>query len=95
MSLFNLKRGSPEEEFPTLKYNYTCMARILTPELYARQFNRATQSGVIFDDVIRPGLEEPGELHGPVSVGCVAGDGQSYILFCDFFDRSWYCSVAL
>ncbi|XP_021413077.1 zgc:172076 [Oncorhynchus mykiss] len=87
MSLFNLKRGSPEEEFPNLKYNYTCMASILTPKLYARQFNRATQSGVIFDDVIRPGLEEPGELHGPMSVGCVAGDGQSYILFCDFFDR--------
>ncbi|KAK6300238.1 hypothetical protein J4Q44_G00283360 [Coregonus suidteri] len=87
MSLFNLKRGSPEEEFPNLKYNYTCMASILTPKLYARQFNRATQSGVIFDDVIRPGLEEPGELHGPMSVGCVAGDSQSYILFCDFFDR--------
>ena len=23
----------------------------------------------------------------PVTVGCVAGDAQSYILFCDFFDR--------
>ena len=39
------------------------MASILTPKLYARQFNRATQSGVIFDDVIRPGLEEPGEVN--------------------------------
>lgn len=28
-----------------------------------------------------------GEWSGPVSVGCVAGDAQSYILFCDFFDR--------
>lgn len=63
MSLFNLKRGSPDKEFPTLKYNYTCMARILTPELYAHQFNRATQSGVIFDDVIRPALEEPGDVN--------------------------------
>ncbi|KAF3852632.1 hypothetical protein F7725_005987 [Dissostichus mawsoni] len=24
---------------------------------------------------------------GPASVGCVAGDAESYILFCDFFDR--------
>ncbi|KAJ8002334.1 hypothetical protein DPEC_G00178800 [Dallia pectoralis] len=51
------------------------------------EFNRATQSGVIFDDVIRPGLEEPGELGGPMTVGCAAGDAQSYILFCDFFDQ--------
>lgn len=28
-----------------------------------------------------------GVWSGPVSVGCVAGDAQSYILFCDFFDR--------
>lgn len=29
----------------------------------------------------------PGTPSGPVSVGCLAGDAQSYILFCDFFDR--------
>lgn len=28
-----------------------------------------------------------GDRSGPASVGCVAGDAQSYILFCDFFDR--------
>lgn len=28
-----------------------------------------------------------GEWSGPVTVGCLAGDAQSYILFCDFFDR--------
>ncbi|XP_023138140.2 zgc:172076 isoform X1 [Amphiprion ocellaris] len=87
MSQFHLRRGSPEEEFPDLCRNSTWMGRILTPAMYRRQFNRCTQSGVIFDDVIRPGLEEPGEWSGPVTVGCVAGDAQSYILFCDFFDR--------
>ncbi|XP_008296238.1 creatine kinase B-type [Stegastes partitus] len=87
MSQFHLRRGSPEEEFPDLCRNSTWMGRILTPAMYHRQFNRCTQSGVIFDDVIRPGLEEPGDWPGPVSVGCVAGDAQSYILFCDFFDR--------
>lgn len=28
-----------------------------------------------------------GTSTGPLSVGCLAGDAQSYILFCDFFDR--------
>ncbi|XP_030628805.1 creatine kinase M-type [Chanos chanos] len=87
MSRFNLKRGSPKEEFPDLDRNYTCMGRILTLHMYTRQFNRATESGVIFDDIIRPGIEEPGQLNGQMTVGCVAGDAQSYILFCDFFDR--------
>ncbi|XP_028828639.1 creatine kinase M-type isoform X2 [Denticeps clupeoides] len=87
MSCFNLKRGSPKEEFPCLDGNYTCMGRILTLQMYSRQFNRATESGVIFDDIIRPGLENPGSSAGSVSVGCAAGDAQSYILFCDFFDR--------
>ncbi|XP_061582358.1 zgc:172076 isoform X2 [Cololabis saira] len=87
MSQFNLKRGSPEEEFPNLARNSTWMGRILTLAMYQRQFNRCTESGVIFDDVLRPGIEEPGDCSDPVSVGCVAGDAQSYILFCDFFDR--------
>ncbi|KPP71214.1 hypothetical protein Z043_109894, partial [Scleropages formosus] len=87
MTLFNLKRLSPKEEFPNLARNYTCMGRILTLDMYKRQFNRATESGVIFDDVIRPGLEDPGKPSRPEAVGCVAGDAQSYVLFCDFFDR--------
>ncbi|XP_074485899.1 creatine kinase M-type [Sebastes fasciatus] len=87
MAQFHLRRGSPDEEFPDLSRNSTWMGRILTPAMYRRQFDRCTHSGVIFDDVIRPGLEEPGDWSSPVSVGCVAGDAQSYILFCDFFDR--------
>ncbi|XP_072239651.1 creatine kinase M-type [Leuresthes tenuis] len=87
LSQFHLKRGSPEEEFPDLCRNSTWMGRILTPAMYCRQFNRCTHSGVIFDDVIRPGIEEPGDCTGTVSVGCVAGDAECYILFCDFFDR--------
>ena len=62
MSLFNLKRGSPEEEFPYLRWNHTFMGRFLTLKMYTRQYHRATQSGVIFDDIIRPGLEEPGDV---------------------------------
>ncbi|XP_049900863.1 creatine kinase, testis isozyme-like [Epinephelus moara] len=87
MSQFHLKRGSPDEEFPDLCRNSTWMGKILTRAMYRRQFHRCTPSGVIFDDVIRPGLEEPGDWSTPVTVGCVAGDAQSYVLFCDFFDR--------
>ncbi|XP_075948133.1 creatine kinase M-type [Anarhichas minor] len=87
MSQFHLRRCSPDEEFPDLSRNSTWMGRILTPAMYRRQFHRCTPSGVIFDDVIRPGLEEPGDWSSPVSVGCVAGDAQCYVLFCDFFDR--------
>ncbi|CAJ1054171.1 zgc:172076 [Xyrichtys novacula] len=87
MSQFHLKRRSPEDEFPDLCRNSTWMGRILTPAMYCRQFDRCTHSGVIFDDVIRPGLEEPGDWSATLSVGCAAGDAQSYILFCDFFDR--------
>ncbi|XP_077058198.1 creatine kinase, testis isozyme [Siphateles boraxobius] len=87
MSRFNLKRSSPKDEFPNLDRNCTLMGRILDLHMYTRQFNRATESGVIFDDIIRPGLEDPGQSTGPKAVGCLAGDAQSYILFCDFFDR--------
>lgn len=62
MSRFKLKRGSPKDEFPNLDRNCTLMGRILDLHMYTRQFNRATESGVIFDDIIRPGLEDPGEL---------------------------------
>ncbi|KAM9461666.1 creatine kinase, testis isozyme [Clarias gariepinus] len=87
MSKLKLKRGCPKEEFPNLDGNYTCMARVLDLHMYTRQFNRATETGVIFDDIIRPGLEDKGTRTGPLTVGCLAGDAQSYILFCDFFDR--------
>ncbi|KAI4832235.1 hypothetical protein KUCAC02_015209 [Chaenocephalus aceratus] len=87
MSQFPLRRGSPDEEFPDLSRNHTWMGRILTAAMYRRQFHRCTHSGVLFDDVIRPGLEESGDWCSPASVGCVAGDVESYILFCDFFDR--------
>lgn len=64
MSKLKLKRGCPKEEFPSLDGNYTCMARVLDLHMYTRQFNRATESGVIFDDIIRPGLEDLGEMIG-------------------------------
>lgn len=69
LTQFHLRRGSPDEEFPDLCRNSTWMGRILTPAMYRRQFHRCTHSGVIFDDVIRPGLEEPGD------VGMMSGSG--------------------
>ncbi|KAG9337804.1 hypothetical protein JZ751_027606, partial [Albula glossodonta] len=67
-SMFRVKISISEmwkrmQEFPNLDQNYTCMAKVLTLDMYTRQFNRATESGVIFDDIIRPGLEDPAPLH--------------------------------
>lgn len=39
-----------------------------------------------FTSVFDPFVSE-GEQPTPESVGCVAGDAQCYVLFCDFFDR--------
>lgn len=61
MTRLHLKRASPDQEFPNLCGNFTWMARVLTPAMYQRQFHRCTNSGVIFDDIIRPGLEAPGD----------------------------------
>ncbi|TKS67953.1 Creatine kinase M-type [Collichthys lucidus] len=74
LTQFHLRRGSPDDEFPDLCRNSTWMGRILTPAMYRDSSTAA------------PTVESC-DWSGPVSVGCVAGDAQSYILFCDFFDR--------
>lgn len=85
MTKLRLKRGSPREEFPSLDGNYTCMARVLDLRMYTRQFHRATESGVIFDDIIRPGLEDPGE-------SCFLQSLPTFILW-DEYQRSLLCLV--
>ncbi|KAM9313579.1 creatine kinase M-type [Pholidichthys leucotaenia] len=87
MSKFNQNRQSAEEEFPDLSRNFTLMGRLLTLDMYRKHFDHCTQSGVTFDDVIHPGLEEPEVCGGPLSVGCLAGDAECYTLFGDFFSK--------
>lgn len=76
---------SVEEEFPNLSKNQTCMANVLTVQMYKRLRGRATQSGFTLDDVIQPGVDQ--SEHSCVRMpGCVAGDAESYTVFMQFFD---------
>ncbi|XP_041070846.1 creatine kinase M-type-like [Carcharodon carcharias] len=61
------------------------MADVLTIQMYKRLRGRATQSGFTLDDVIQPGVENS-EHSCTRSVGCVAGDAESYTVFMEFFD---------
>ncbi|XP_072121171.1 creatine kinase M-type-like [Mobula birostris] len=81
----NVKKLSAEEEFPNLCKNQTCMANVLTMQMYKRLRNRATQSGFTLDDVIQPGVDNP-EHSCMRTTGCVAGDAESYTVFMQFFD---------
>ncbi|XP_067901183.1 creatine kinase M-type-like [Heterodontus francisci] len=81
----NLKKLSAEEEFPNLSKNQTYMANILTIQMYKRLRDRATQSGFTLDDVIQPGVDNS-EHSCTRTVGCVAGDAESYSVFMEFFD---------
>ncbi|XP_020376573.2 creatine kinase M-type-like isoform X1 [Rhincodon typus] len=81
----NLKKLSAEEEFPNLAKNQTCMAKVLTIQMYKRLRARATQSGFTLDDIIQPGVDKS-ERSSIRTVGCVAGDAESYTVFMEFFD---------
>uniref|UniRef100_UPI00398F2C05 creatine kinase M-type-like isoform X1 n=2 Tax=Pristiophorus japonicus TaxID=55135 RepID=UPI00398F2C05 len=84
-TLINLKKLTAEEEFPCLDNNLTYMANVLTIKMYKRLRGRATQSGFTLDDVIQPGVEIS-ENSCTRTVGCVAGDVESYNVFMQFFD---------
>lgn len=52
-----------EEEFPDLSKHNNHMAKVLTPELYAKLRDKQTPSGFTLDDVIQTGVDNPGECH--------------------------------
>eukprot|EP00493_Phyllostaurus_siculus_P026246 UN26591 len=62
------------------------MAKILTPELYAKLRDVETPNGFTLDAAIQTGVDNPGHPHGIATVGCVAGDEESYEVFADLFD---------
>nr|KAF6499515.1 creatine kinase B [Molossus molossus] len=61
------------------------MAKVLTPELYAELRAKSTPSGFTLDDVIQTGVDNPGHPY-IMTVGCVAGDEESYDVFKELFD---------
>lgn len=71
--------------FPDLSKHNNWMAKCLTPEIYAKYFNKKTPSGFTIDNVIQTGVDNPGHPF-IMTVGCVAGDEESYETFADLFD---------
>ncbi|XP_039740246.1 creatine kinase B-type isoform X1 [Pteropus medius] len=78
-------RFPAEDEFPDLSSHNNHMAKVLTPELYAELRAKSTPSGFTLDDVIQTGVDNPGHPY-IMTVGCVAGDEESYDVFKELFD---------
>ena len=61
------------------------MAKCLTPEVYHKLCDKETPNGYTLDMAIQTGVDNPGHPF-IMTVGCVAGDEESYSVFADFFD---------
>lgn len=71
--------------FPFLAKHNNYMAECLTEEIYEKLFNLATKAGFTVDHAIQTGVDNPGHPYIK-TVGCVAGDEESYAVFADLFD---------
>jgi len=81
----NQRNYPSQEDFPYLEKHDNHMAKILTPDMYGRLRDRTTPSGFTLDAVIQTGVDNPGHPH-IMTVGCVAGDEESYQVFAELFD---------
>jgi len=80
-----MKNYDTAEDFPDLSKHNNYMAKVLTPELYAKYRDVQTPSGFTFDNAIQTGVDNPGHPF-IMTVGCVAGDEETYEVFKDFMD---------
>ena len=76
---------SLDDEFPDLSKHNNHMAKVLTKEIYGKLRSKSTPSGFTLDDVIQTGVDNPGHPF-IMTVGCVAGDEESYEVFKDLLD---------
>lgn len=83
----NTKQSSypAEEDFPELSNHNNWMAKVLTLDMYKKYREVVTPSGFTFDKAIQTGIDNPGHPF-IFTVGCVAGDEESYEVYKDFFD---------
>ncbi|XP_031571542.1 creatine kinase, testis isozyme-like [Actinia tenebrosa] len=79
------KKFSTDNDFPDLSQHNNYMAKVLTKDLYRKLRDKATKNGFTLDDVIQTGVDSPGHPF-IMTVGCVAGDEESYEVFADFLD---------
>ncbi|XP_061782505.1 creatine kinase, testis isozyme-like [Nerophis lumbriciformis] len=76
---------SAENEFPDLSQHKNHMAKFLTQDMYVALKQRSTRSGFTIDGVIQTGVDNPGHPY-IMTVGCVAGDEESYEIYKELFD---------
>ncbi|KAF7649399.1 hypothetical protein LDENG_00141770 [Lucifuga dentata] len=74
-----------DQEFPDLSQHNNHMAKVLTPAMYEQLRSKQTPSGFTLDDVIQTGVDNPGHPF-IMTVGCVAGDEESYEVFKELLD---------
>ncbi|XP_036974218.1 creatine kinase, mitochondrial 2a (sarcomeric) isoform X1 [Acanthopagrus latus] len=75
----------PSSDFPDLRKHNNCMASALTPAVYARLRDKLTPNNWTLDQCIQTGVDNPGHPFIK-TVGCVAGDEESYEVFAELFD---------
>lgn len=71
--------------YPDLSSHNNHLGKCLTPAIYDRLSKLKTKNGVTLDECIQTGVDNPGHPY-IITVGCVAGDEESYELFADLFD---------
>merc|ERR1712168_992942 len=79
------KKYPPEEDYPDLSKHNNWMSKCLTPEIYAKLRDKVTPSGCPLDRIIQTGVDNPGHPF-IMTIGCVAGDEESYEVFADLLD---------
>jgi creatine kinase len=70
---------------PDFSKHNNFMAEVMTPAVYDKLKNRKTANGVNLSHIIKTGMDNPGHPHIK-TVGCVAGDEESYVTFKELFD---------
>merc|ERR1712071_436134 len=78
-------RFDSDADFPDLTKHNNWMAKLLTKDIYKKLRNKATPSGFTIDGVIQTGVDNPGHPF-IYTVGCVAGDEESYEVFSELLD---------
>ncbi|KXJ25076.1 Creatine kinase, testis isozyme [Exaiptasia diaphana] len=79
------KKFSADDDFPDLSKHNNWMAKCLTKDIYKKLRDKATKNGFTLDDIIQTGVDNPGHPF-IMTVGCVAGDEESYDVFGDLLD---------
>uniref|UniRef100_A0A3Q3KJD8 Creatine kinase S-type, mitochondrial n=1 Tax=Monopterus albus TaxID=43700 RepID=A0A3Q3KJD8_MONAL len=75
----------PSSDYPDLRKHNNCMASALTPAVYAKLRDKVTPNNWTLDQCIQTGVDNPGHPFIK-TVGCVAGDEESYEVFAELFD---------